>query len=304
MSSTHLNVQALPLSAENITLQSSYLMEVAKARAELDAGVQEVAFGWLDHLVHFVFQYIFFIFYPAYDRFYYEMQIEAFTKTSKELPVYESYGFREAVLFIHRFFHSPSTIGSIFPSSRGLVDAITKKVAEAAKSPEPRRYLEIGAGTGSFTEGMIRQMKETDHLDVVEYDADLCYLLKRRFRHLKNVTIHHASIFDYQAKPYDVVVSGLPLMNFSPDFVEKGHEKYKELTKPGGFFSYFEYIGLSPIKQAFLFGEKAREFQQVLDLKKGLVEKHGKEIDNIWWNVTPARAVHCSVNPGMEIMES
>jgi phospholipid N-methyltransferase len=303
MSSTHFNTQALSLSTETITLQSTYLMEVATARAAVDAGVQNVAFTWIDHLVHFVFQYIFFIFYPAYDRFYYEMQIEAFTHQGKELPAYESYGFREAVLFIHRFFHSPSTIGSIFPSSRGLVNAITKKVAEAAKNPKPQRYLEIGAGTGSFTEGMISQMKETDHLDVVEYDADLCYLLRRRFRHLKNVAIHHVSIFDYQAKPYDVVVSGLPLMNFSPDFVEKAHKKYVDLTKSGGFFSYFEYIGLSSIKQPFLFGETAREFQQVLDLKRGLVEKHGKEIDNIWWNVTPARAVHCSVSHLREIEE-
>lgn len=293
------NVLPVPQATQTIeptSLFSNYLMEVARSIALLDAGVQTVALSCIDQLVHFLFNYIFFIFYPAYDTFYYEMQVEAFKTAGKELPVYESCGFREAVLFIHRFICSPSCIGSIFPSSSGLVEAITRKVADAAKNPAPQRYLEIGAGTGSFTQEIINQMKPSDHLDVVEYDADLCRHLQRRFHHLKNVTIHQISILDYDAPKYDLVVSGLPLTNFTPEFVQEAHQKYVDLTKTGGFFSYFEYIGGSTIKQAFLCCEAAEKFAQVVALKNALVQSYGEEVDNVWWNITPARAIHCQVN--------
>jgi phosphatidylethanolamine/phosphatidyl-N-methylethanolamine N-methyltransferase len=288
-----MSTHSIGISIQNPSLCSGYLMDVARARAELDAGVQNVAFSCIDHLVHFVFQYVFFVFYPAYDRFYYEMQVVAFEKAGIELPAYTSWGFRETVLFIHRFISSPSDIGSIFPSSRGLVEAITKKVAEASKSEKSRRYLEIGAGTGPFTEGIIREMKPTDHLDLVEYDPEMCYLLKRKFRHLPNVTVHQISIFDYQAAPYDVVVSGLPLTNFPPDLVKQAHQKYIELTQPGGSFSYFEYIAMQTIGQAFKCGETAKKFAQVLALKAELEKNYSEEIDNVWGNITPARAIHC-----------
>lgn len=296
MSHNPVAVPGVIQTTEATSLCSNYLMEVARSTARLDAGVQTVALGCIDQLVHFLFNYIFFLFYPAYDTFYYEMQVEAFAKAGKELPAYESCGFREAVLFIHRFICSPSCIGSIFPSSSGLVEAITRKVADAAKNPEPQRYLEIGAGTGAFTQQIINQMKPTDHLDVVEYDADLCRHLRRRFYHLKNVTIHQISILDYEAQKYDVVVSGLPLANFTPEFVKEAHQKYVHLTKTGGFFSYFEYIGGATIKQALLCGEAAEKFAQVIDLKNNLVQRYGEELDNVWLNITPARAIHCQVS--------
>jgi phospholipid N-methyltransferase len=281
------------LETKNYTLCSDYLMQVAKACAEVDAGVQNVAFGCIDQLVHLAFQYIFFVFYPAYDRFYYERQVEAFQLRGKELPAYESWGFREAVLFVHRFIASPSSIGSIFPSSSALVNAITRKVSEAAANSEPQRYLEIGPGTGSFTDTIISKMKESDHLDLVEYDADLCAFLQRRYRHLKNVTIHHVSILDYQAEKYDVVVSGLPLMNFSPEFVNQAHDKYVKLTKDGGFFSYFEYKALPRIKLAFLSEKAAKDLAQVLSIKEVFEECFKGEAEDVWWNITPARVIHC-----------
>lgn len=288
-----INIVQLENANYSYGLFSGYLMEVAKARAELDAGVQNVAFDCIDELVHFACQYIFFVFYPAYDRFYYERQIDAFNLEGKELPAYESWGFREAVLFIHRFICSPSSIGSIFPSSSALVEAITRKISEAAANSEPQRYLEIGAGTGSFTDRIISQMKESDHLDLVEYDADLCYILERRYRHLKNVTVHHVSILEYQAKAYDVVVSGLPLMNFPPEFVQKAHGKYLELTKSESFCSYFEYMALPKIKQAFSWGASAENFAQVLSIKAGFETIYVDQVDSVWWNITPARVIHC-----------
>lgn len=139
-------------------------------------------------------------------------------------------------------------------------------------------------------------MRPDDHLDVVEFDLDLCRLLKRKFHHLKNVTIHPVSILDYKADKYDVVVSGLPLNAFQSEFVDHVLKKYVELTKPNGDLSYFEYIALGTIKEAFLCGEAGEDFRKVLSYKAAFVEQHGNEVDEIYCNITPARVQHCKIS--------
>jgi phosphatidylethanolamine/phosphatidyl-N-methylethanolamine N-methyltransferase len=278
----------------------NYLEEIATRKAQVDAGVQGVALSYLDTLVHFLFNYFLHILCPVYEQFYYEKQIEAFAKTGKELPPYVSSYLREGVLFIHRFIASPANIGSIFPSSSNLVDAMTRKVAEGITDATPRRYLDIGAGTGSFTAGIIAKMRPQDHLDVVEYDENLCKLLQRRFRHLSNVHVHPISIFDFAPNHrYDAVITGLPLNNFSSNDVQRALNKYVDLTRPGGSFCYFEYMFLPSIAQLFrrLFccTESAQNFEQVEQAKNTLKQRFVPEIDSVYLNMTPARAIHHTV---------
>ena len=42
---------------------------------------------------------------------------------------------------------------------------------------------------------------------------------------------------------YDVIVSGLPLTNFTPVQVERIMARYMELLHPGGTLTYFAYLG-------------------------------------------------------------
>ena len=280
------------------TLCCSYLDNLANKMARYEASllnpnIEKVALTCIERVVDFVFYYIFYIFYPSYEQFYYDRLIVAFDSAGLNLPKYEGSCFKESVLFFHRFIASPSTIGSIFPSSSGLINSITKKIAENL-SPN-QTYLEIGAGTGCFTEEIIKKMKPGDHLDVVEYDAELCKLLKRKFHHLKNVTIHQISILDFKAEKYDAVISGLPLNVFEPDFVDRVLEKYIDLIKDGGYLSYMELMGLGSIKEFFLCGEAGENFRKILASKAAFVEKYGSEVVEIYCNITPARVHHCKM---------
>ncbi|MBI9049720.1 MAG: class I SAM-dependent methyltransferase [Anaerolineaceae bacterium] len=64
------------------------------------------------------------------------------------------------------------------------------------------KVLEIGAGTGLFTQYL---MHDADHVDAVEPSADMLDLLKRNVCNKKNINYHKTNIesFDFQMKCYE-----------------------------------------------------------------------------------------------------
>ena len=70
----------------------------------------------------------------------------------------------------------PRTVGAIAPSGTGLANLITSEIT-AATGP----VLELGPGTGVFTEALLaRGVKEND-LTLIEYGSDFMRLLQARF---------------------------------------------------------------------------------------------------------------------------
>lgn len=193
--------------------------------------------------------------------------------------------------FLKRFFSNPNTVGSLLPSSPYLASSMTKNAALTSSL----RYLEVGAGSGAVTKKLIKKLGPTDHLDIVEFDPSFCALLNEKFGAHPNVTLHHASILDFKANPYDVLISSLPLNSFSPAYVAEILAKFQTLVKKGGHLSYFEYIGLGKLKQAYLSGEKLSAFNTTLKLKRQFARDFCCESDRIWFNFPPARVLHCQL---------
>ena len=193
--------------------------------------------------------------------------------------------------FIKRFILSPSTVGSLLPSSHSLASNMTKR---APQTPS-LRYLEVGAGSGAVTKHLLKKLRPSDHLDIIEYDADFCALLHKKFHAHPKVTIHQASILDFEGEKYDVLISSLPLNAFSPALVAQILSKLQSLAKKGGHLSYFEYMGLGKLKQAVLRGEKRSAFKATLDLKRQFARNFCRESDKIWFNFPPARVLHCQL---------
>lgn len=301
ISETTSHMLPTPVSATSFqptTLCCSYLEEIALKRAQLDASVEGVTMSCLEHLVHFVFNVLLFPIYPAYEHFYYQKQIEAFQTAGKSLPPYESSCVRESVWFLHRYFASPMSIGSLFPSSSSLVETLTEKIparADAEREDLPaQRYLEIGAGAGCCTVNIVDKLRPVDQLDVVELDHDLCQVLQRRFGHLPNVRIYSMSITDYDPGfQYDAVVSGVAL-GYCPLAVTQAiHNKYVSLTKSTGYFSYYAYRSLALLDRYLCHcgsvdKESATYQRDLLD------QRYGKETSHVLWNFPPARVSHCS----------
>lgn len=197
--------------------------------------------------------------------------------------------------FIKRSMSDIDTVGAVFPSSKKLAHAIIKHIHKLdLRDSTPRRYLEIGAGTGAFTHHILERLKPTDHLDIVEIDPHLCAILRRKFGHMPNVTINELSILDFQSQKYDAIISGLPHNAFKASFVKEIFQKYLSLIKKGGHISYFEYKmpqSAPLIKKS----EDRKELFKVLALKKKYKKQYGESQESVWLNLFPANVQHWHV---------
>ncbi len=99
-------------------------------------------------------------------------------------------------------------------------------------------------------------MRPGDQLVLVEHDREFVNRLRERFAEeppfcqaADRVTLHHAGIEELaEDQTYDVIVSGLPLNNFSVQLVHDIVTKLRRLLSPDGTLSFFEYIAIRRVK--------------------------------------------------------
>jgi phosphatidylethanolamine/phosphatidyl-N-methylethanolamine N-methyltransferase len=202
--------------------------------------------------------------------------------------------FAEASRFFVRFISCSDTVGAVLPSSSFLAKEIVSEIKKLSLNAPGRRILEIGPGTGVFTDKIIKRMNPQDVLDIVEFDKTFSDELKEKYKHLKNVHVYHMSILDYTENlgKYDHIVSGVPLNSLPADFTPKYFDRIQELSKKGGTLSYFEYILLPEIKQRCLSKEKMVKFKAILDKKKAFYEEHKFRSQVVLPNIPPAKVLH------------
>ncbi|MDP7006005.1 MAG: SAM-dependent methyltransferase [Phycisphaerales bacterium] len=151
--------------------------------------------------------------------------------------------------------HNYRTTGAVAPSSRFLARSMVKSMQMTTN----QRILEVGAGTGSFTKEILKNLNDGDELHIVELSDDFCKLLEdsilSNFREMnKNikVVLHNSPIeeADLEGK-FDAVICGLPFNNFPVDFVQHLFEVMFGLMKDGAELAYFEYLGMRGMKKIF-----------------------------------------------------
>ena len=204
-------------------------------------------------------------------------------------------------LFFKEFLRNFHTTGAILPSGRFLASALAKYVANG--QPAPRRILEVGPGTGAVTRRIIDASGPGDQLDLVELNEIFVEQLRRRFETdpAFRPAAGHARVLHCPVEElprdggYDVIVSGLPLNNFSVAGVERILGTLVELLKPGGILSFFEYIAVRRVR-ALVSGraERAR-LRGIGKVMDAVLSKHEIARDWIWPNVPPAWVHHVRV---------
>lgn len=83
---------------------------------------------------------------------------------------------KEVGFYLKKCLKNPLRMGSIAPSSKETAAFLAKHVKY-----ENGYVLELGAGTGSFTQGLLESGIPMDKLICVELDQSLCDYLKKRF---------------------------------------------------------------------------------------------------------------------------
>ncbi len=194
------------------------------------------------------------------------------------------------------------TTGAVAPSSRALSRAMTSNLHALAG---PRRFLEVGSGTGAFTRHILQGMEEGDHLDAVELSEAFATSLEedvlsphRREHPGQTVRVHQCPIEDADLDaPYHAIVCGLPFNNFPLELTRRIFDRMLGVLAPGGWLTYFEYVGMRPMKAPFVGGGGRSLLRAHGDFLAGLEQQHNGRRTLITMNIPPAWSVHLQAAP-------
>jgi len=155
--------------------------------------------------------------------------------------------FEEELRFLRAFLANPRAVGAVAPSSSSLVRAIAAQIDPSQPGP----VLELGAGTGAVTRGILARGVSQDRLTVIEHDRELANSIATQFC---GVHVINGDAFDLEtalgrrySQPFVAVVSGIPLLNYSPAKRRSLLDGAFERAAPGAPFIQFSYGFHSPI---------------------------------------------------------
>lgn len=194
--------------------------------------------------------------------------------------------------FLRHFLRNPLNVGALVPLSARVTEGITKFLRKRNLS-QPCKILEVGAGTGSVTEGIIATLQENDRLDLVEIDTECCKILKSKFGHDPRIIIHCLSILDW--KPdyhYDFIISTLPLNSFPPSTVTKIFTLYESLSSEEGVCTYVEYIALAKLALFFSIGENKQANKLRRQILENIQNRYLIEKESVLTNFLPCHVYH------------
>ena len=151
--------------------------------------------------------------------------------------------------FLGTLVREPLSVGAVAPSSRRLADHMVADIAPGA------RVIELGAGTGAVTRAILDSGVAAADLLVIERNEAFSEMLRKRFPGIAVITGNALGLNRHACAlsgPADFVVSGLPLLLFSPGRkLRLLHQVFSVLTEEGAFHQ-FTYGGRCPVEREVL----------------------------------------------------
>ena len=205
----------------------------------------------------------------------------------------------ETLQFFRSYLDDPSVVGAVAPSSRRLAAALVRPFARRTRGA---RVLEIGAGTGRISRRIAHLLRPDDHFDICEIKDGLADTIESEV--LSHPRLHVACrdgrirLLRCPAQNirnpegYDFIVSGLPFTAFGPALVESILASVRRNLRPGGVFSYFEYVGLRKLNHTLAIGRSRRRIRAVSALLDRHIDRHQFSRETVLLNLPPAHARH------------
>lgn len=145
--------------------------------------------------------------------------------------------------FLKEYFKNKKMVGAVSPSTRFLGE----KMLENIDFDTVKHIIELGPGTGVFTDIMIDRMRKDAKLLVFELNDEFYEALSKRISDPRVQIIHDsaANVANYltpeEATNQDVVVSSLPLMVFSDELRSAVVQASHDTLKSTGHYVQFQY---------------------------------------------------------------
>lgn len=206
--------------------------------------------------------------------------------------------------FLGQYMRHPQVVGAVAPSSQSLAAAICTPYR---RHRGPAHILEVGAGTGAITRYLGRVLGSQDRLDICEIKKEFADILEREvlagpdFRgpvqkgrvRLLRMPVQQISC----EEQYDYVISGLPLTVFSLQDVQEILSVIRRCLKPGGVFSYYEYVGMRRASQVLSLGKARDRYRSVSNFLREHIRLHQYDCQTVFRNLPPAHARHLRFDP-------
>ena len=154
----------------------------------------------------------------------------------------------DTLFFWQSFLGNPRRVAALAPSSAALARLITSEI-DASKAP----VLELGPGTGIFTQALIARGVPESRLVLVEAGGEFADRLALRFPAARVLTMDAARLatLSRHVRP-GAVVSGLPLLSMSPRKVTAILDGAFSLMAPRAAFYQFTYSWRCPVPRPVL----------------------------------------------------
>lgn len=145
--------------------------------------------------------------------------------------------------FLKQFIKDRQMVGAVNPSTRFLGE----KILEHVDFQNSRLIIELGPGTGVFTDMIIEQMATDAKLLVFELNDNFYESLAERINDPRVQIIHDSAEFigkylsDDEQQKVDVVVSSLPLTVFPEQLRKTVIDVAHDCLKEDGMYTQFQY---------------------------------------------------------------
>lgn len=155
-----------------------------------------------------------------------------------------------AMTFLREWLKAPLGVGAIAPSGQALAEIITSEI-----TPDSSPVIELGPGTGVFTEALLRRGVPEDRLALIEHGSDFARRLQFRFptatvRWMDASRLSSIELFD--GDKAGAIVSGLPLLSMPPrKVIAILRGAFNHLREDGAFYQ-FTYGPRCPVPRPIL----------------------------------------------------
>ncbi|PPV07630.1 3-demethylubiquinone-9 3-methyltransferase [Xanthomonas bromi] len=172
--------------------------------------------------------------------------------------------------FLREWIAAPCSVAAILPSGRALASVITSELSERTG-----RVLELGPGTGAFTQAMVDKGVREKNLILLEYNHTFSSLLTHRF---PRATVVQMDVSDLESLSHfdgacvDAVVCGLGFLNMPAHQVAAIVRGAFMHLKPDGRMYLFTY------------GFQCSVPAHILDA----LDLEAVRIGRTYWNIPPA----------------
>ena len=179
--------------------------------------------------------------------------------------------------YIKQFLRYPQNTGSITPSNEELSELVT----QTARLGEMGTVVELGSGTGVFTEKILEKKNPETLFFAIEINPEFCEATKSR---CPSVTVYKDSaenmrkyLEQHGKDSCDCIISSLPWAVFDHGTQDRLLDVIWDVLRPGGKMVTFSY-------SISMMVPNARRFRSILRSKFSNVVKS----KTVWSNFPPA----------------